>query len=46
MPEVCSSRLDTAPVKQYLGESWHRFEVAVVSTVIRIRAAQRFSVAA
>jgi hypothetical protein len=33
-------------VKEYLGESYRRFEVAVISTVIRIKAAQRFAVAA
>jgi hypothetical protein len=30
-------------VKQYLGDSWHRFEVAVVSTVIRIKSAERMA---
>jgi hypothetical protein len=29
-----------------LGESWHRFEVAIISTVIRIKAVQRLAVAA
>jgi hypothetical protein len=38
-----SGRLDVSAVKQYLGESWRRFEVATVSTVIRIKAAQRLA---
>jgi hypothetical protein len=33
-------------MKQYLGESWHRFEVATISTVIRIKAIQRLATAA
>jgi hypothetical protein len=41
-----SGRLDVAAVKQYLGDSWRRFEVATVSTVIRIKAVQRFASAA
>jgi hypothetical protein len=44
--EQIAGRLDTAAVKQYLGESWHRFEIAMISTVIRIKAAQRLAVAA
>ncbi len=44
--EQIAGRLDVAAVKQYLGNSWHRFEVATVSTVIRIKAAQRLAVAA
>ena len=44
--EQIAGRLDVAAVKQYLGESWHRFEVATVSTVIRIKAVQRFAAAA
>ena len=44
--EQIAGRLDTAAVKQYLGESWHRFEVAVVSTVIRIKSAERMAAAA
>src|ERR1700735_4923542 len=34
--EQIAGRLDTNAVKQYLGESWRRFEIAAVSTVIRI----------
>jgi hypothetical protein len=41
--EQISGRLDVSAVKQYLGESWRRFEVATVSTVIRIKAAQRLA---
>jgi hypothetical protein len=33
-------------VKEYLGESYHRFEIAVISTVIRIKAVQRLATAA
>jgi hypothetical protein len=39
-------RLDTRAVKEFLGESYRRFEVAVVSTVIRIKSVQRFASAA
>src|SRR5262249_40661372 len=38
--------LDVNAVKQYLGESWRRFEVPTVSTVIRIKAVQRLATAA
>jgi hypothetical protein len=34
-----AGRLDTKAVKEFLGEAYHRFEMAVVSTVIRIKAA-------
>ena len=44
--EQISGRLDVNAVKQYLGESWRRFEIATVSTVIRIKAVQRFASAA
>jgi hypothetical protein len=44
--EQISGRLDVCAVKQYLGESWRRFEVATVSTVIRIKAVQRLASAA
>jgi hypothetical protein len=44
--EQIAGRLDVSAVKQYLGESWHRFEVATVSTVIRIKAVERFASAA
>ncbi len=44
--EQISGRLDVAAVKQHLGESWRRFEVATVSTVIRIKAVRSFAAAA
>jgi hypothetical protein len=44
--EQISGRLDVGAVKQYLGDSWRRFEVATVSTVIRIKAVQRLAQAA
>jgi hypothetical protein len=44
--EQIAGRLDAKAVKEYLGESYRRFEIAVISTVIRIKAAQRFATAA
>jgi hypothetical protein len=44
--EQISGRLDVSAVKQYLGDSWRRFEIATVSAVIRIKAAQRLASAA
>src|SRR5438309_271746 len=44
--EQIAGRLDTKAVKAFLGEAYHRFENAVVSTVIRIKAAQRLATAA
>src|ERR1700735_739608 len=44
--EQIAGRLDAKAVKEYLGESYRRFEVAVISTVIRIKAVQRFAAAA
>src|ERR1700691_1267967 len=44
--EQISGRLDVAAVKEHLGDSWHRFEVAMVTTVIRIKAVQRLAQAA
>ena len=44
--EQISGRLDVAAVKQYLGKSWRRFEVATVSTVIRIKAVTQIAAAA
>lgn len=41
-----SGRLDAAAVKQFLGDAWRRFEVATVSTVIRIKATTRLATAA
>jgi hypothetical protein len=39
-------RSGSKAVKEYLGESYRRFEVAVISTVVRIKAVQRFASAA
>ena len=44
--EQISGRLDTKAVKEFLGDSWRRFEVAAVSTVIRIKAVERLATAA
>jgi hypothetical protein len=44
--EQIAGRLDTKAVKEFLGDTYRRFEVAVVSTVIRIKAVQRFANAA
>jgi hypothetical protein len=44
--EQIAGRLDTKAVKEFLGGAYSRFEVAVVSTVIRIKPAQRFAAAA
>jgi hypothetical protein len=44
--EQIASRFDIAAAKDYLGPSWRRFETATVSTVIRIKAVQRFAAAA
>ena len=39
--EQISGRLDAKAVRDYVGAAYSRFEVAVVSTVIRIKAANR-----
>jgi hypothetical protein len=39
--EQIAGRLDAKAVRDYLGAAYSRFEVAVVSTVIRIKAANR-----
>jgi hypothetical protein len=39
--EQIAGRLDAKAVRDYLGAAYPRFEVAVVSTVIRIKAANR-----
>ena len=44
--EQISGRLDVPAVKQYLGDSWRRFEVATVSTVVRIKAVKPLATAA
>jgi hypothetical protein len=44
--EQISGRLDTKAVKEFLGEMYHRFEVATVATVIRIKSAIPLAAAA
>jgi hypothetical protein len=44
--EQISGRLDVAAVKQHLGDSWRRFELATVSTVVRIKAVKPLAAAA
>jgi hypothetical protein len=44
--EQISGRLDVAAVKQYLGDSWRLFEVATVTTVVRIKAVKPLAAAA
>jgi hypothetical protein len=44
--EQISGRLDIGAVKQHLGDGWRRFEVATVSTVVRIKAIRPFAAAA
>jgi hypothetical protein len=44
--EQIAGRLDTKAVKKYLGDAYHRFENAVVSTVIRIKSVQSITRAA
>jgi hypothetical protein len=39
--EQIAGHLDAKAVRDYLGAAYSRFEVAVVSTVIRIKAANR-----
>jgi hypothetical protein len=44
--EQIAGRVDTAAVKTFLGDSYHRFEKAVISTVVRIKAVNRLAPAA
>jgi hypothetical protein len=44
--EQIAGRLDSKALREYLGESYHRFENAVVSTVIRVKSVQRIISAA
>jgi hypothetical protein len=44
--EQISGRLDVAAVMQHLGDAWRRFEVATVSTVVRIKAVKFLAAAA
>jgi hypothetical protein len=44
--EQIAGRIDTKAVKEFLGETYHRFEIPVVSTVVRIKAVKRLAAAA
>ena len=44
--EQIAGRLDTKAVKEFLGDAYHRFEVATVSTVVRIKALKPLALAA
>jgi hypothetical protein len=44
--EQIAGRLDTKAVKAFLGDSYVKFEKAIVSTVIRVKAANRLALAA
>ena len=44
--EQIAGRLDTKAVKAFLGETYVRFEQAIVSTLIRIKPANRLALAA
>jgi hypothetical protein len=44
--EQISGRLDAKAVREFLGDRYHRFERAVVTTVIRIRTVERLATAA
>src|ERR1700691_110201 len=44
--EQISGRLDTKAVKAFLGDGYFKFEKAIVSTVIRIKAENRLPLAA
>ncbi len=44
--EQISGRIDSKAVKAFLGDGYFKFEKAIVSTVIRIKAANRLALAA
>jgi hypothetical protein len=44
--EQIAGRIDTKAVKEFLGDAYHRFEIPVVSTVVRIKAVKRLAAAA
>ena len=44
--EQIAGRLDAAAVKEFLGDGYFKFERAIVSTVIRIKPANRIALAA
>jgi hypothetical protein len=43
--EQISGRIDTKAVKAFLGDGYFKFEKAIVSTVIRIKAVNRLAIA-
>jgi len=43
--EQISGRLDTKAVKEFLGDTYHRFEIPLVATVIRIKAVRPLAAA-
>jgi len=44
--EQISGRLDSKAVKAFLGDAYVKFEKAIVSTVIRVKASERLALAA
>jgi hypothetical protein len=44
--EQIAGRMDTKAVREFLGDAYPRFEVPVISTVIRIKAVQQLAAAA
>ena len=44
--EQISGRLDAKAVKAFLGDGYFKFENAIVSTVVRVKAANRLAIAA
>jgi hypothetical protein len=44
--EQISARLDAKTVKAFLGDGYFKFEKAIISTVIRVNAANRLAIAA
>jgi hypothetical protein len=43
--EQIAGRMDTKAVKEFLGASYSKFEVAIVSSVVRVKAVRRLSLA-
>ena len=44
--EQIAGRLDAKAVKAFLGDGYFKFEKAVISTVVRVKAANRLAIAA
>jgi hypothetical protein len=44
--EQIAGRLDSQAIKAHLGEAYHRFELLVISTVVRVKAVNRLALAA